>query len=120
MKRYTLAVLLALLTAGTAEAASLRICFNNIPLDTTQVRVYYGAVILYDDILVGSDTSDPIKICTTKPIPATLVRGVAQPVTLTGLNAFGEEGPASAAITFRAPTVPTLILGTTIQGVSNP
>jgi hypothetical protein len=109
----------ALLVAGPAHAASLKICYTDAGPDVVRVEALYGAAQIYPDLVPAAVTVAGVT-CSTNVIPATLVRGVAQPVTLRGYNAFGEGGGTSNPITFRAPPVPAILTGITIQGVTGP
>jgi hypothetical protein len=114
-----LLTLAALLVAGAAEAASLKICYTDAGTDTVRVEALYGGVALYGDLMPTAVTVAGVT-CSTNVIPAGLVRGVAQPVTLRGYNAFGEGGGTSNPITFRAPLIPAILTGVTVQGVTGP
>ena len=113
---YTLGLLLL---ATPATAGSLKICFTDVGPDAARVEAFAGLAVLYADILPGSVTNGST-ICSTNPIPSTLVRGIPQPITLRAWNSLGEVGPASNAITFRTPLIPPILSDVTVQGVTGP
>lgn len=113
-------MVLVLGLAALVNAASLRICFAPPGTDTAKVSVYAGPNLVFDDILVTSSLVDPNQRCSINQIPATYPRGTTLPITLKGVNSFGEEGLASNAVTFRAPNIPGVITNTTVQGIPNP
>lgn len=109
-------IVLVLAFAAWAQAASLKICFGDasINADTVQVRVFADSAVLYSDILNGAFV-EGAKRCNVKPIPASMVRGVNLQITLVGVNAFEEVGPASNAIAFRPPLTPQSVTGATLS-----
>ena len=115
--RYLITLLL-LLYSTSVQAASLRICFDvsSVNSDLAKVRVFSNSDPLYEDILASS-VIDGTKRCSIQAIPATFVRGSNVQITLRGVNAFEEVGPASNALAFRAPNTPQAITGATISVV---
>ena len=106
MKKTTLAFFLATtLWSGLAQAASLKICYKDIPTDTADINLYINAV-KSSTVYPGQTQLDGSACYTIIPIPAAVVRGSSLSYTLKSSNSLGEEGPASNAITFRFPTVP--------------
>lgn len=119
--RKLIFVALLLLGAATADAASLKICWDaaTINADVASIEAYGGATLLYPDVWAGA-VQDGAKYCATKPFPSTLVRGTNVAVTLKAVNSLGEASAASNAVTFRAPLVPPVLTGVTVQGLSAP
>lgn len=138
-----IALILTIVGAAWANAASLRICLNDASLnaDVAKVRVEANGAPLYEDILPGSTVSSrcvggPVdgvvctapstcgggtcipKRCNVQPVPAAMVRGTNLAITLRGVNAFEEVGPASNALAFRAPLTPPAIEGATLSVVT--
>lgn len=99
-----MALIFSLCTAWGAEAASLKVCFSNIPVDTEDVNLYIDG-LKAGDLFPGQMQPDQ-SVCGTIPLPASVARGQAKVYTVKAANLVGEEGPASNAITFRYPTVP--------------
>ena len=119
-----LVVAMVAVLATPAEAASLKVCWDggSVTADAATLQVLADDVVIYPDMLAGAVT-DPLlstKKCNTKPFPTSLVRGVNTAVTIKAVNALGEVGPASNAVTFRAPAVPPIVTGVTVQGVTGP
>lgn len=99
-----MAIIFTLCTSYGAEAASLKVCFTNIPADTEDVNLYIDGLKV-GDLFPGQMQPDQ-SVCGTMPLPASVARGQAKVYTVKATNTIGEEGPASNAITFRYPTVP--------------
>ena len=99
-----LAFALAVTYVYGAEAASLKVCYKDVPQDTEDVNLYIDN-LKSGDIFPGQMQTAG-SICGTLPLPTTVTRGVSKSYTIKAVNVLGEEGPASNAITFRYPTVP--------------
>lgn len=93
------------LGARRADAAALRVCYNNLAVDTADVWLYIGGT-KSSDVFPGQTQLDGSICGTVTPLPAGVVRGTTQSATVRASNSLAEEGPASNAITFRYPTVP--------------
>lgn len=118
--RFAVALLLflALLAPARADAASLKICWDatGLTADVATIAAYGDATLLYPDLWAGA-VQEGNKYCATKPFPSTLQRGSNVAVTLKAANALGEVGPASNAVSFRAPLTPSAVTGVTVQAV---
>lgn len=102
----TTIIALMLLVAAQAEAASLHICYKVAAIDlpdVASVRLYVGPV---QAAFWPAPTVADTATCQDISLPTTVQRGLTLPYTLKSVNAFGEEGTASNAVTFRAPNVP--------------
>lgn len=123
MSRFLRAALVvaAVLVAVSAEAASLKICWDagSVTTSVATLQVFADDAPLYPDVLAGS-VLEGAKRCATKPFPASLVRGVDTAITLKAANALGEVGQASNAVTFRAPTIPAAVTGVTVSALAGP
>ena len=124
MNQLLLSVLLSLVVATPSVAGSLQICWDatSISVDVTALQALADDVVIYPDLLVGSvaDPAPSVKRCNTKLFPTTLVRGANAAITLKAANTLGEVGPASNAITFRAPLVPVAVTGLVVKGLATP
>lgn len=101
-----LVLLLGLLGLTGAEAASLKLCFKDVPPDATEVRGYVGSLLL-GQLLPGQSQVDGSVCAIVSPLPPAIIPGTAQQYSLRAANAAGQESPPSNGLTFRYPTVPT-------------
>lgn len=92
--------------AGAAWPASLKVCFKDIPLDASDINLYVNTTRTVG-LFPGQMQSDGSVCATISPLPAPVLRGTTQSYTLRGMNSIGEEGPASNALSFRYPALPT-------------
>lgn len=117
--RFILACLLTLCAGiGFAHAASLRVCLvDNISIDIATAPVFLNGQPFHPDMLTGStfNGTPPVGRCNTLPIPATVVRGQDQAVTVKYTNTLGEVSAPSNALPFRLPSSPPVPV---VNGVS--
>lgn len=97
-----------------ASAASLRICVVDPPSDVTTAPVFINTNPLWPDLLPGSAVSASGR-CNVIPIPAGVVRGVDQSITMKYTNALQEVSAASNAKTFSLPPSPVVPIINSVQ-----
>jgi len=100
-------VLAILCIAGATRAASLQICYVD-PLpnpDIATAPAFVNGDPLWPDLFVNS-TSSSAGRCSIIPIPATIVRGTDQSVTMKYMNTLGEVSAPSNGKSFRLPLAP--------------
>lgn len=106
---------LFLMMVAWASAASLRICFVEPPPDIVTAPAFLNASPFHPDLLAGSVTGAAGVRCNTVPIPATVVRGTDQAITMKYTNALQEVSAASNAKTFRLPSTPAVPVIDSVQ-----
>lgn len=100
----TLVFLVAL--AGAASAAGVKVCYKDVAPDVTDINLYVGSTKT-TSVFAGQSQADGSVCATISPLPAPILRGTTQTYTLRAVNTIGEEGPASNALSFRYPSVPS-------------
>lgn len=111
--------MIVLLSAAWATAASLKVCFKDVPTEATSVKLYVGGLKAVEDVLVGGASQADGSTCTTlTPVPPAVSRTTAQAYTLKSANSVGEEGAASNAISFRFPAIPGQATLVSISGTT--
>lgn len=102
----TLIVVILLGLVSQAHAASLKVCYSNVTADVSDVNLYIGTTKVVD-VFPGQTQGDGSICATISPLPPAVQRGTVQSYTLKAINSIAEEGPASNALSFRYPSVPT-------------